>query len=91
MGEIPCNCELDHTAPGQPEGAFEEWRHQRDFTRQKYASWERGDRPSHRPSSIMRCPRGEMFNSHRLEHTLIHVSHITATVDSSVLAYCRLR
>jgi hypothetical protein len=70
--------------PAIPEGAFAEWRHQRDFTRQKYANWERGERmPSQKTNSMMRCPCGEMFDSHRLEHTLIHVPHITATVDNT--------
>jgi hypothetical protein len=69
-----------------PEGAFDEWRHQRDFTKQKYASWDRGERmPSQKPSSMMRCPCGEMFDSHRLEHTRIHVPHITATVAERLL------
>jgi hypothetical protein len=26
----------------------------------------------------MKCPCGEVFDSHRLENTLIHVPHITA-------------
>ena len=30
-------------------------------------------------NSTMRCPCGEVFDNHRLEHTLIHVPHITAT------------
>jgi hypothetical protein len=69
--------------PEITEGAFEEWRRQRDFTKEKYASWDRGERmPSQKPSSMMRCPCGEMFDNHRLEHTLIYVPHITATVDS---------
>jgi hypothetical protein len=38
-----------------------------------YAMWERGEKlPSQRPTSIMRCPCGELFDSHRLEHTMIH-------------------
>jgi hypothetical protein len=40
--------------------------------------WEAGERfPSQKPNSFMRCPCGEVFNSHRLEYTLIHVPHIT--------------
>jgi len=27
-----------------PAGAFNEWRHQRDFTEEKYASWARGEK-----------------------------------------------
>jgi hypothetical protein len=41
--------------------------------------WERGEKlPSQYPSSLMTCPCGETFDSHRLEHTLIHVPHISA-------------
>jgi hypothetical protein len=61
------------------EADFQAWRDQRDWTERKYAMWERGERmPSQKPSSMMRCPCGEVFDSHRLEHTLIHVPHITA-------------
>ena len=38
--------------------------------------------PSQKPSSMMRCLCGELFDSHRLEHTLIHVFHIHAAVDN---------
>ena len=49
---------------------FQAWRHQRDWTGWKYAMWDRGERlPSQTPSSMMRCSCGEMFDSHRLEHT----------------------
>jgi hypothetical protein len=34
--------------------------------------------PSQKPSSLMTCPCGEVFDSHRLEHTLIHVPYISA-------------
>jgi hypothetical protein len=62
------------------EADFQAWRDQRDWTDRKYAMWERGERlPSQTPSSLMRCPCGETFDSHRLEHTVIHVPHITAT------------
>jgi hypothetical protein len=58
---------------------FREWRRQRDFTERKYAVWKTSERfPSQRPNTIMRCPCGEAFDSHRLEHTLIHVPHISA-------------
>jgi hypothetical protein len=57
---------------------FQAWRDQRDWTARKYAMWEAGEKfPSQKPSSMMRCPCGEMFDSHRLENTLIHVPHIT--------------
>lgn len=32
--------------------------------------------PSQKPNS-MRCPCGETFDSDRLEHTVVHVPHIT--------------
>jgi hypothetical protein len=58
---------------------FQEWRRQRDITELKYAVWKTRERfPSQRPNTIMRCPCGEAFDSHRLEHTLIHVPHISA-------------
>jgi hypothetical protein len=41
--------------------------------------WERGEKlPTQYPSSLMTCPCGETFGSNRLEHTLIHVPHISA-------------
>ena len=53
-------------------------RDQRDWTARKYAMWEAGERfPTQKPSSLMKCPCGETFDSHRLEHTVIHVPHIT--------------
>jgi len=40
--------------------------------------WEAGEKlPSQAPSSLMRCPCGEVFDSHRLDNTVIHVPHIT--------------
>jgi hypothetical protein len=59
---------------------FQAWRDQRDWTARKYAMWEAGERfPSQKPSSLMQCPCGETFDSHRLEHTVIHVPQITET------------
>jgi hypothetical protein len=59
---------------------FQAWRDQRDWTAGKYAMWERGERlPSRGPSSIKRCPSGEVFDSYCPENTLIHVPHITAS------------
>jgi hypothetical protein len=61
------------------EADFQEWRDERDWTARKYTMWERGERlPSQKPSSLMRCPCGEVFDSLRLENTVIHVPHITA-------------
>jgi hypothetical protein len=58
---------------------FRAWRDQRDWTARKYETWTTGEKlPLQEPSSMIRCPCGEMFDSHRLENTLIHVPHITA-------------
>jgi hypothetical protein len=35
--------------------------------------------PLQKPSSLMTCPCGQMFDNHRLEDTVIHVPHITAS------------
>jgi hypothetical protein len=60
------------------EADFQEWRDQRDWTERKYAMWERGEKmPTQKPNSLMRCPCGETFDSRLLEHTMIHVPHIT--------------
>src|ERR1700737_4032880 len=60
------------------EADFRAWRDERDSTARKYAMWKAGERlPSQKPSSLMKCPCGEVFDSHRLENTLIHVPHIT--------------
>jgi hypothetical protein len=60
------------------EADFQAWRDARDWTARKYAMWERGEKlPSQYPGSLMRCPCGEIFNSHRLEENLMHVPHIT--------------
>jgi hypothetical protein len=65
---------------GEADGRrFSGWRDARDWTARKYAMWERGERlPSQKPSSLMTCPCGEVFDSHRPEQTLVHVPHITA-------------
>jgi hypothetical protein len=61
------------------ESDFQAWRDQRDWTTRKYAMWQAGERlRSQKPSSLMRCPCGEIFDSHRLENTVIHVPHMTA-------------
>jgi hypothetical protein len=60
------------------EADFQAWRDQRDWTERKYAMWARGERlPTQMPNTIMRCPCGEVFESHRLEHTMTHVPHIS--------------
>ena len=61
------------------EADFQAWRDQRDWTARKYSMWAAGEKlPSQKPSSLMRCPCGETFDSHRLEENLIHVPHISA-------------
>jgi hypothetical protein len=67
------------------EADFEEWRNQRDWTARKYALWDAGKRlpPNEwepgKPCSIyMKCPCGDIFNSHCLEENLVHVRHISA-------------
>jgi hypothetical protein len=65
-----------------PRADFQAWRDQRDWTTRKYAMWQAGERlPSQKPSSLMRCPCGEIFDSHRLENTVIHVPHMTAAQE----------
>jgi hypothetical protein len=60
------------------EADFRSWREDRDWHAWKYAMWERGQKlPTQKPNSTMRCPCGEVFDSHRLEHTVLHVPHIT--------------
>jgi hypothetical protein len=64
---------------------FQAWYEQRDWTARKYAMWQRGERlPSQKPSSLMTCRCGEVFDSHRLEETLIHVPHISAAESEHV-------
>jgi hypothetical protein len=58
--------------------AYQAWRDQRDWTERKYAMWERGEQlPSQMPNALMRCPCGESFDSKKLEHSMVHVPHIT--------------
>ena len=65
--------------PKRTDADFQAWREERDWTERKYAMWARGERmPSQKPSSLMTCPCGERFDSHRLEDTMLHVPHIEA-------------
>jgi hypothetical protein len=58
---------------------FQEWRDQQNWTARKHVMWERGElMPSQKPSSLMRCTCGQVFDSHRVKETVIHVPHITA-------------
>ena len=62
---------------------FQEWHDQQESTERKYAVRKRGERmPSQKPSSLMTCPCGQVFDSQRLEETVIHVPHITASVST---------
>jgi hypothetical protein len=62
------------------EADFQAWRDDRDWTEKKYAMWVRGEKmPTQKPTSLMTCPCGQMFDSHRLEETVIQVPHITAS------------
>jgi hypothetical protein len=64
------------------EADFQAWRDERDWTAHKYAMWQAGERlPSQQPSSLMTCRCGEVFDSHRLEDTLVHVPHISAAAS----------
>ncbi|HEV3270725.1 MAG TPA: hypothetical protein VGZ93_00920 [Candidatus Methylacidiphilales bacterium] len=67
------------------EADFRAWRDQLNWTERKYAMWKAGERmPSQMPSSLMRCPCGETFDSRKLECTLIHIPHITASYADGI-------
>jgi hypothetical protein len=67
------------------EADFQAWRDQRDWTARKYAMWARGEKlPSQKPSSLLTCPCGQVFDSHRLDETVVHVPHITASASITV-------
>jgi hypothetical protein len=64
---------------------FQAWRDQRDWTARKYALWDPGKRlppnewePGKPCNIFMKCRCGEIFNSHRLEETMVHVPHLSA-------------
>jgi hypothetical protein len=66
------------------EADFQEWRDHRDSTAQNYALWDAGKRSPPlewepgKPCSIwMKCQCGAIFNSHRLDDTVVHVPHLT--------------
>jgi hypothetical protein len=66
------------------EADFQAWRDQRDWTARKYAMFDAGLRPPPlewepgKPCSIwMKCRCGTIFNSHRLDDTVVHVPHLT--------------
>jgi hypothetical protein len=61
------------------EADFREWRDARDWHARKYAMWARGEKmPSQKPSSLMRCPCGEKFDSHDPARSYVHRGHIYA-------------
>ena len=64
--------------PEIPDGAFDEWRHQRDFTKEKYASWARGEKLPSQIPSIMRCVCGVRFDSWKPVESYDHRVHIYA-------------
>ena len=67
------------------EADFQAWHEERDWTICKYAMWERGERmSSQKPSSLMTCRCGQVFDSHRLEDTLVHVPHISSAESEHV-------
>lgn len=65
--------------PDIPEGAFEEYRRDREARAEVRAAHGRGDKlPSQIPSSLMRCACGTTFDSHVHANTLLHAPHIYA-------------
>jgi hypothetical protein len=65
--------------PNIPDDAFEEWRHSRDWTEQKYARWARGEKlPSEVFSTMMRCVCGVRFDSWKPAESYDHRGHIYA-------------
>jgi hypothetical protein len=74
------------------EADFQTSRHQQDWTKRKYVMWDAGVKlPSQKLSSLMRCPCGETFDSHRLDHTLIHVPHISAVAAPGRRGHVRVK
>jgi hypothetical protein len=67
------------------EADFQAWRDDRDRTKWKYVMWVRGEKlPSQKPSSLLTCTCGQVFDSHRIEETVVHVPHITASASITV-------
>jgi hypothetical protein len=61
------------------EADFQAWRDARDWTAQKYAMWERGEKlPSQIPTTMMGCPCGARFDSHDPAGSYVHREHIYA-------------
>jgi hypothetical protein len=69
--------------PEIPEGAFEEYRHDRDQRAEMTAIRARGDKlPSEVFSSMMRCVCGERFDSWKPTESYDHRVHIYAAVQA---------
>jgi hypothetical protein len=67
------------------EADFQAWRDDRDWTAEKYALWDAGQRPPAfewepgQPCSIwMKCQCGAIFNSHKPAESYDHCAHIYA-------------
>jgi hypothetical protein len=65
--------------PTLTEGAFAEWRSDREFRAAIRAKREHGEKlDTEIPNSIMRCVCGETFDSHKPEQSFPHRRHIYA-------------
>jgi hypothetical protein len=70
--------------PTLAEAAFDEWRSDRDFRAKIRETRERGEKlDTERPSSMMLCVCGEMFDSHDPAGSLPHRRHIYAAQASA--------
>jgi hypothetical protein len=68
-----------HFSARRTEADYQEWRDARDWTARKYAMWAAGELlPSQKPSTTMRCPCGETFDSHDPPGSYAHRGHIYA-------------
>jgi hypothetical protein len=71
--------------PEIPDGAFEEYRHDRESRAQMTATRARGDRlPSEVFSSIMRCVCGAQFDSWKPDESNDHRVHIYAAEQNGI-------
>jgi hypothetical protein len=76
--------------PTLAEAAFDEWRSDRDFRAKIRETRERGEKlDTERPSSMMLCVCGEMFDSHDPQGSLQHRRHIYATQASRLALIAR--
>ena len=65
--------------PKIPDGAFDEYQHDRDYRAEIRAIHVRGEKlPSEIPSSLMRCICGVTFDSHKPDESYDHRRHIYA-------------